>query len=674
MTEFFNYNLAFSRNLGWVTEHEQAILRTKRVAIAGLGGVGGSHLQTLTRLGIGAFHIADYDFFELVNFNRQIGAVVSQLERPKAQVLAELALDINPDLEIRSFPKGVAKENAVEFLDGVDLYVDGLDFFAIAARREIFAACRKQQVPAITAAPLGMGVALLNFLPGGMSFETYFRLSGQAEHEQLLRFLLGLSPAMLQMKYLVDPSRVDLPNHQGPSTVMGCELCAGVAATEALKILLRRGKVVTAPLGLHFDAYRNRLAKTWRPFGNNNPIQRLALAIARPKFSREIARPVTQRSVSDSRTVVERILDVARWAPSGDNVQPWRFEIASSDQVIVHARDQAGDDVYDFNDGQASWTSFGCLLETLRVAATRYQREMSWSYEGSKGHTNYFKVVFEKRDERIPDPLFSTLLSRSVDRRPYRFRRLSSSQRKKLEAVVGPDFVLYWSETLIDRLRWARINALATDIRLRIPEAYAVHRHILDWDRAYSPQGIPVGAIGIDSATRRLMRWAMRDWARVHFLNRFLGGTMMPRLEFDWLPGVRCAAHFFMATKDPSDTPPDRILILRAGMAFQRLWLTAHQLGLALHPSFAPLAFSSYARNNVAFTEMAGVSRKAETLERAFRDAVAPVNVEHVLLLARIGVPSRRVVPARSIRRPLEELVFDSSGRRPREATQRNSH
>ena len=62
----FNYGEAFSRNIGWVTDDEQEQLRRKRVAIAGLGGVGGSHLLTLTRLGIGAFNISDLDEFELL--------------------------------------------------------------------------------------------------------------------------------------------------------------------------------------------------------------------------------------------------------------------------------------------------------------------------------------------------------------------------------------------------------------------------------------------------------------------------------------------------------------------------------------------------------------------------------------------------------------------------------
>lgn len=280
----FSYQQAFSRNIGWVTDQEQQILRAKKVAIAGLGGVGGSHLLTLTRLGIGSFHIADFDKFELPNFNRQAGATVSHLERPKTKVLAEMALDINPELNIATFPNGVTGNNLSEFFAGVDLYVDALDFFAFDAREKVFAYCAEQAIPAVTAAPLGMGAALLNFLPGGMTFEQYFQLNGKSEVDKIFHFLLGLSPAMLQHGYLVDLNAVDLLKHKGPSTSMACEICAGVAATQALKILLGRGDVLAAPWGLHFDAYRNKLAKTWRPGGNRNPFQRLAIRLAKRHF------------------------------------------------------------------------------------------------------------------------------------------------------------------------------------------------------------------------------------------------------------------------------------------------------------------------------------------------------------------------------------------------------
>lgn len=250
MSVAFSYGDAFSRNIGWVTNAEQAVLRRKRVAIAGLGGVGGSHLLTLARLGIGAFNIADFDLFDIPNFNRQVGATVSNNGKPKAQVLAAMAKDINPELDIRVFADGVNSSNLTDFLAGVDVYVDGLDFFAFSARQLTFAACSTQGIPAVTAAPLGMGTALLNFLPGKMSFEDYFLWGDRPDDEKALRFLVGLAPAGLHRPYLVDPSTVNLAEHRGPSTFMGCQLCAGVAATEALKILLGRGEVLAAPHGL----------------------------------------------------------------------------------------------------------------------------------------------------------------------------------------------------------------------------------------------------------------------------------------------------------------------------------------------------------------------------------------------------------------------------------------
>ena len=137
----FDYDVAFARNIGWVTLPEQKRLRGARVAIAGLGGVGGAHLLTLARLGIGRFHIADFDRFEVHNFNRQAGAFVSTLQQPKVDVAATMARDVNPEAEVRSFGDGVTAPNLDDFLHGVEVYVDGIDFFAVEARRMIFAAC-----------------------------------------------------------------------------------------------------------------------------------------------------------------------------------------------------------------------------------------------------------------------------------------------------------------------------------------------------------------------------------------------------------------------------------------------------------------------------------------------------------------------------------------------------
>lgn len=277
----FDYQTAFSRNIGWVTEAEQARLKGTRVAIGGLGGVGGVHLLTLARLGIGEFSIADFDVFDIVNFNRQIGATTSTLGRAKIVVLEEMAREINPELRIKSFPEGVTGDCLDDFLDGVDVYVDGLDFFAFDARKMTFAACERKGIPVVTAAPLGLGTALLVFAPGGMSFEEYFGFEGCDEMEMAIRFLVGLSPAMLQRGYVADMSRINLAERRGPSSIAACQLCAGVAAIETLKLALGRKNIRLAPWGSQFDAYRMRYVRTWRPGGCRNPLQRLMRYLVR---------------------------------------------------------------------------------------------------------------------------------------------------------------------------------------------------------------------------------------------------------------------------------------------------------------------------------------------------------------------------------------------------------
>ncbi len=286
MSDEFIYSKAFARNIGWVTEAEQASLRGKRVAIAGAGGVGGVHLMTLVRLGVGSFHIADFDKFDLPNFNRQVGAMQSTRGLPKIDVMARMARDVNPELEIKTFPDGINAGNLEEFFEGVDIYIDSLDFFAFDIRQRTFALCAARGIPATTVAPLGMGAALLNFLPGRMTFEEYFGWGDLPEGDKAIRFVVGLAPAGLHRPYLVVPSAVNFAERRGPSTIMACQLCAGIAATEALKILLGRGGVLAAPYGMQFDAYRNKLVRTWRPGGNNNPIQRLAIMIGKRAFAK----------------------------------------------------------------------------------------------------------------------------------------------------------------------------------------------------------------------------------------------------------------------------------------------------------------------------------------------------------------------------------------------------
>jgi molybdopterin/thiamine biosynthesis adenylyltransferase/nitroreductase len=655
VSEQFHYQSAFSRNIGWVTETEQEILRSKRVAIAGLGGVGGSHLLTLTRLGIGRFNISDLDIFELANFNRQAGASISHIGRPKVDVLEELALDINSELELQKFPEGINRDNIDRFLDGVDLYLDGLDFFAVEARRRVFAACAERGIPAVTAAPLGMGVALLNFLPGKMTFEEYFQMQGQSEQEQLVRFLIGLSPAMLQVPYLVDGSRVDLENHKGPSTPMACDLCAGMAATHVLKVLLNRGRIPAAPRGVHFDAYRNKLAFTWRPGGNKNPIQRLGMVIARKKLADNLRRGANPVSEERPQTAIARILDLARWAPSGDNTQPWRFEIIDEARFVIHAHDTRDWCVYDL-DGRPSQIAVGALLQTLYIAATAEGLEAEFSRRAdSPEERPVIDVRLSEKPGLAPHPLLPYIRTRVTQRRSFSSNPLGLREKEALEDAVGAGYRVHWIEGGSSKWQMGKLLFKNAHIRLTIPEAYRVHKEIIQWDAQFSEDRIPDQALGMDAATVKLTKWAMQSWERVRMLNRYFAGTLLPRVQLDLIPALRCAAHFLIVADKPPQTSDD---FMDGGRALQRFWLTASSLGLQFQPEMTPLIFSRYAAQGVAFSEDSKAVDSARKVARQLEMTVGEAVAGSAVFMGRVGFGA--TPPARSVRKPVDALSSPS--------------
>lgn len=647
MAQSFDYGEAFSRNIGWLTEWEQSVLALKTVGIAGMGGVGGIFLQTLTRLGIGGFHIADLDEFELANFNRQVGARMSTIGRSKVEVMAEDARDINPNVRIRTFPNGVTPENIDEFLAGVDVFVDGFDFFELGVRAKVFARCRELGIPAMTAAPVGMGTAYLVFMPDGMSFDEYFCLSGYPPEKQYVNFLLGVAPAGLHAQYLVDPSRADLENKRAPSTIMGVTLCAGVVGAQVVKIILSRGPIKAAPWSHHFDAYRNKFKRQYIRGGNRHPLQRLKRQIGYRRFAKIAAQPAP-KPIHSPTSDIEKILDLARWAPSGDNSQPWRFHV-EGDKVRVEVRVEP-DNIYEFNNGQPTLIAAGGLIETMRIAASAFGRTLSYAYEGEGNGAHVIDVTLKQDSKAVASALLGAILTRRTLRGPYSRKPLSEEDKAALAAAISKELDLVWWESTAERRQVSKISAMATDLRLRLEAAYHVHQKVIDWDNKYSSTGIPAGALGLSAMTLMLMRPLMKSWHRMDFFNRYLGGTLMPRVEMDLRPGINCAAHFgFISRKDVDDVPE----FLAAGAALQRFWLTAESRGIQLQPNFAPICFS---REDVDVGSESSMPKRQEVL-RAAVASLTGGDPKRLLVLGRVGFAKSGGKLERSVRRNLEELL-----------------
>ncbi len=282
----FNYASAFSRNLGIVSPDEHKRLRRSTVAIAGMGGVGGDYLISLVRAGVGGFHIAEFDEFELANFNRQYGANTHTLDRRKIEVMMEYALEINPELRVKIFDKGLDASNIDTFLSGVDLAVNGMDIFAVDMHPLLINSATARGIVTVAAVPLGLGAGVLAFGPGGMSYENYFAISpDMSEEEKIIQFALGFAPEMYHLKYL-DPQSINLKARKGPSSIAGCKLCAGFITTQALLALLHPQELHLAPWYTYLDARLNRFHHRRLWLGNRNPLQRLKSFVAKKRLDK----------------------------------------------------------------------------------------------------------------------------------------------------------------------------------------------------------------------------------------------------------------------------------------------------------------------------------------------------------------------------------------------------
>ncbi len=359
-----------------------------------------------------------------------------------------------------------------------------------------------------------------------------------------------------------------------------------------------------------------------------------------------------------NKQIITQILEIARWAPSGDNIQPWRFEITSDSSLVIHIPESDILDIYDYA-GIPSKVSLGCLIENIRLAAGIHSLSIQWSYQSIQDKEQ-LKVALHPLALPEKEPLFEFIALRSVDRNHYHNIRLTCAQKSKLEHSVGSEFSIHWFETDADRWQLSRLNATTTHNRFGLPEAIKVHRHILDWENNYSTNRIPVNSIGVSALTKFIMKWVMRTPKRAEFiLGKIPGSTLIPQLEMDLLPGMQCGAHFMLMAKKPN-LDNDPAIQIRSGIALQRFWLTASQLGLAMQPSIATLCFAYYGRNDVKFSVQPSALARARKFSLRFSEFCQTKNIipDQVLFMGRIGLPINEVLKSRSTRMSVKELTI----------------
>ncbi|MHB1926471.1 MAG: nitroreductase family protein [Leptospirillum sp.] len=357
---------------------------------------------------------------------------------------------------------------------------------------------------------------------------------------------------------------------------------------------------------------------------------------------------------------IRRILDLARWAPSGDNTQPWRFEIVSDTHIVVHGSDTRLTVVYDLQ-GHASQLAIGVLLEYLAIAASGWNLRCDIVYREPCGNGDDPHPTFDVRFEDDPslptDPLFPFLKTRSVNRKPLGTLPLTPVEKDNLSGLLGPRFSGYrvrWIEGWSRKAELARILQRCGKLRLTIPEAYRVHRQVIAWRSRFSEDRIPDRALGLSPVILPLMEWIMGSWERVRFFNRFLGGTLIPRLQLDIFPALFCSAHFVLLAPLPPRSPD---AFVEAGRVLARFWLGVTKLGLQFQPEMTPLIFRAYHKEGIPFSGNPEAPATARKIAGSLELLLPEGEMDRAVFLGRVG---RGEPPsARSLRLPLDRLRVD---------------
>ncbi len=153
----------YVRNFHGISKADQIQLLESRVAVVGLGGLGGPVAELLARTGVGFLRLIDGDRFDESNLNRQLFSELAHLNRAKARIGAARIARVNPAVQTDARACFFTPDNGDELLEGCHLAVDCLD--RVPARFELERACKRAGIPLVSAAVAGVSGQITTIFP-----------------------------------------------------------------------------------------------------------------------------------------------------------------------------------------------------------------------------------------------------------------------------------------------------------------------------------------------------------------------------------------------------------------------------------------------------------------------------------------------------------------------------
>lgn len=210
-------------------------LQRMRIAVFGVGGVGGFCIEALVRAGVGALDIVDYDRVDVTNINRQIIATTETVGELKVDVMKERLASIVPEAEVRTYPMmyNEATADEINFVD-YDYVVDAVD--QVTAKLLIIEKAQESGVPVISA--MGAGNKLHpEALEIAMLSETNVCPLARVMRREVKKRGLGDFPVVYSTE---EPKKVEGIDERSPASISFVPSTAGlIAASKVIRDLVR---------------------------------------------------------------------------------------------------------------------------------------------------------------------------------------------------------------------------------------------------------------------------------------------------------------------------------------------------------------------------------------------------------------------------------------------------
>lgn len=203
----------YVRNMKSFSIADQTVLLKKTVCVVGLGGLGGTVMEILTRMGIGRLILIDGDYFEDSNLNRQLLSRTDLLGAPKAIAARERVQKTNPSVETVIFHEFLNKNNVERLVHGTDVIVDCLD--NLITRFTLEDAAKKIKVPMVSGAVAGSTGQVTTIFPDDPGLKSIYGDPSRLPEK-------GVETSLGTLSYIV--------------TIVSALECA-----EIVKVLLNRG-------------------------------------------------------------------------------------------------------------------------------------------------------------------------------------------------------------------------------------------------------------------------------------------------------------------------------------------------------------------------------------------------------------------------------------------------